>query len=99
MYLALVGAIGSGKEAEGAGPPVRGHRTFGASALESGIWIMQITVGYNSIKRHQIAAAATAVVVAVVLAVGILLAVQVERSGTLSLPENTRPMILIPLPR
>jgi hypothetical protein len=61
---------------------------------------MQITAGYTlSFKRRPVFAAAMAVLVAVGLVVGTVFSTQTDRSGTLILPENTRPMILIPLPR
>ena len=66
---------------------------------------MQIAAGHNvTLTRKQLVAASVAMVLMVSVAGGMLLATRVELTNLLgvpenSLPENTRPMILVPLPR
>jgi hypothetical protein len=66
---------------------------------------MQIAAGHNvTLTRSQLVAASVAMVLMAGVAGGMLLATRVDLSDLLgvpenSLPENTRPMILVPLPR
>jgi len=66
---------------------------------------MQIAAGHNvTLTRNQLVAASVAMVLMVGVAGGMLLATRADLTGWLgvpenSLPENTRPMILVPLPR
>jgi hypothetical protein len=66
---------------------------------------MQIAAGHIvTLTRNQLVAASVAMVLMVGAAGGMLLATSVDLTDLLgvpenSLPENTRPMILVPLPR
>jgi hypothetical protein len=66
---------------------------------------MQIAAGHNvTLTRNQLVAASVAMVLMVGAAGGMLLATKTGLTDLLgvpenSLPENTRPMILVPLPR
>jgi hypothetical protein len=66
---------------------------------------MQIAAGHNvTPSRNQLIAATVALVLMVGVAGGMLLATRAGLADLLgvpenSLPENTRPMILVPLPR
>ena len=66
---------------------------------------MQIAAGHNvTLTRNQLVAASVAMVLMVGVAGGMLLATKTGLTDLLgvpenSLPENTRPMILVPLPR
>jgi hypothetical protein len=66
---------------------------------------MQIAAGHNvTPTRNQLVAASVAMVLMVGVAGGMLFAARVDLTDLLgvpgnSLPENTRPMILVPLPR
>ena len=66
---------------------------------------MQIAAGHNvTLTRIQLVAASVAMVLMVGAAGGMLLATSADLTDLLgvpenSLPENTRPMILVPLPR
>ena len=63
---------------------------------------MQIAAGHNvTLTRNQLVAASVAMVLTAGIAGGMLLATRADLLGVAenSLPENTRPMILVPLPR
>jgi len=66
---------------------------------------MQIAAGHNvTLTRNQLVAASVAMVLMVSVAGGMLFATRVSLTDLLgvpenTLPENTRPMILVPLPR
>jgi hypothetical protein len=66
---------------------------------------MQIAAGHNvTLTRSQLVAASVALLLMVGIAGGMLAATWADLSGLMglsenSLPENTRPMILVPLPR
>jgi hypothetical protein len=66
---------------------------------------MQIAAGHNvTPTRSQLVAASVALMLMVGVAGGMLIATWTDRTGLMgltenSLPENTRPMILVPLPR
>ena len=66
---------------------------------------MQIAAGHNvTLTRNQLVAASVAMVLMVGAVGGMLFATSVDLTDLLgvpenSLPENTRPMILVPLPR
>jgi hypothetical protein len=66
---------------------------------------MQIAAGHNvTPTRHQLAAAMVALVLMVGVAASMLFATRADLTDLLGLPENslpgnTRPMILVPLPR
>jgi hypothetical protein len=63
---------------------------------------MQIAAGHNvTLTRNQLVAASVAMALTVGIAGGMLLATRPDLLGVAenSLPENTRPMILVPLPR
>ena len=66
---------------------------------------MQIAAGHNvTLTRNQLVAASVAMVLMVGAAGGMLFATSADLTDLLgvsknSLPENTRPMIMVPLPR
>jgi hypothetical protein len=66
---------------------------------------MQIAAGHNvTLTRSQLVAASVAMVLMAGAAGGMLLATRADLTDLMgvpenSLPENTRPMILVPLPR
>jgi hypothetical protein len=63
---------------------------------------MQIAAGHNvTLTRNQLVAASVAMVLTAGIAGGMLLVTRADLLGVAenSLPENTRPMILVPLPR
>jgi hypothetical protein len=66
---------------------------------------MQIAAGHNvTPTRSQLVAASVALVLMIGIAGGLLVATRTDQTGLMglsenSLPENTRPMILVPLPR
>ena len=66
---------------------------------------MQIAAGHNvTLTRSQLVAASVAMVLMAGVAGGMLLSTRADLTGMLGVPENslsenTRPMILVPLPR